>query len=617
MHVKRPAILGASLSPNGHAQFLVWAPKAPHVDLLLLGDSPRTVPMTAGERGYFSAMVDRTGPGTRYLYQIEGANERPDPASRYQPKGVHGPSEVVSDQFDWTDAHWTGIPLNRYVIYELHVGAFTEAGTFEAVIGRLPELKELGVTAIELMPVAQFPGSRNWGYDGVCPFAVQNSYGGPIGLKRLVDASHRVGMAVVLDVVYNHLGPEGNNLDEFGPYFTEMYRTPWGRAFNFDGPDSDEVRRFFIESALRFVDEFHIDALRLDAVDAIVDLSARPFVQELADAVHTRASDLGRLVHVIGESDQNDPRLLWPRSACGHGLDAQWSDDLHHALHALMTGERSGYYEDFGRVADLAKAFRTGFVYTGEYSQYRRRRHGSSPHGLSGVRFVVGAQNHDQVGNRLLGERLSSLVSFEALKLAAGVVLLSPFVPLLFMGEEYGETAPFQYFVSHSDAELVEAVREGRRREFSAFKWVGELPDPQDEATATRSRINWDLQHREPHRTLRRLYRDLLGLRAGLAALADVDLSHIETTADDSRCTLVVRRRTAAHEALALFNFSDRPASLLLPDGTSRWRLSIHSAERQWRGPCDDAEPRELPAGSMFEVGAEAFALLVREGNVN
>lgn len=573
--------------------------------------------MTAGERGYFSAMVDRTGPGTRYLYQIEGANERPDPASRYQPKGVHGPSEVVSDQFDWTDAHWTGIPLNRYVIYELHVGAFTEAGTFEAVIGRLPELKELGVTAIELMPVAQFPGSRNWGYDGVCPFAVQNSYGGPIGLKRLVDASHRVGMAVVLDVVYNHLGPEGNNLDEFGPYFTEMYRTPWGRAFNFDGPDSDEVRRFFIESALRFVDEFHIDALRLDAVDAIVDLSARPFVQELADAVHTRASDLGRLVHVIGESDQNDPRLLWPRSACGHGLDAQWSDDLHHALHALMTGERSGYYEDFGRVADLAKAFRTGFVYTGEYSQYRRRRHGSSPHGLSGVRFVVGAQNHDQVGNRLLGERLSSLVSFEALKLAAGVVLLSPFVPLLFMGEEYGETAPFQYFVSHSDAELVEAVREGRRREFSAFKWVGELPDPQDEATATRSRINWDLQHREPHRTLRRLYRDLLGLRAGLAALADVDLSHIETTADDSRCTLVVRRRTAAHEALALFNFSDRPASLLLPDGTSRWRLSIHSAERQWRGPCDDAEPRELPAGSMFEVGAEAFALLVREGNVN
>ena len=365
----------------------------------------------------------------------------------------------------------------------MHLGTFTEEGTFDAVIPYLEELKDLGITAIELMPVAQFPGDRNWGYDGVDLFAAQNSYGGPQSLKHLVDSCHARGLAVVLDVVYNHPGPEGDYLGDFGPYFTQRYRTPWGAALNFDGAYSDEVRRFFIENALYWITECHIDALRLDAVHAILDHAARTFIEDLVTAVQERAEQLNRRVYLIAESSSNDARLITPRHAGGLGSDAQWCDDFHHSLHTLLTGELNGYYQDYGQVSHLAKAVREGFVYAGEYSSYRRRSHGTSSQGIPAHLVVVRAQNHDQVGNRMLGDSLGRLVGFESLELAAGVLLLSPFVPLIFMGEEYGEAAPFPYFISHTDSNLVEAVRQGRREEFDAFQQEGDPPDPQDEAT--------------------------------------------------------------------------------------------------------------------------------------
>ncbi|MBX6363410.1 MAG: malto-oligosyltrehalose trehalohydrolase, partial [Gemmatimonadetes bacterium] len=473
----RPA-LGAIPLGGGRCRFRVWAPAAGTVTLHLLGLVDRVLPMPAADRGYFEIEVDDAPPGTPYAYRLDDGGDLPDPASRWQPQGVHAPSAVADAAFPWTDGAYTPPRLADYVIYELHVGAFTPDGTFEAVIPHLERLRDLGVTAIELMPVAQFPGERNWGYDGVFPFAPQSSYGGPAGLRRLVDAAHGLGLAVVLDVVYNHVGPEGNYFGRFGPYFNPAYRTPWGGAINFDGPGSDEVRRYYIENALYWIADFHIDALRLDAVHAIVDLSARPFLAALGRAVHGLAARLGRPAYLIAESDLNDPRLVTPVEDGGYGLDAQWADDFHHALHALLTGERGGYYQDYGTVEDLARAFRTGFVYTGQYSRYRGRRHGARPVSIPAERFVVFAQNHDQIGNRALAERLSSLVPFEGLKLAAATVLLSPFLPLLFMGEEYGETAPFLYFVSHTDPALIEAVRRGRKAEVAPLGGATPAPPP-------------------------------------------------------------------------------------------------------------------------------------------
>ncbi len=440
MAVNSECGLGATYLGEDQCGFLVWAPLIDLVEVRILSPEERMVPLEKVSRGYHYGVVPGVKPGTRYSYRLDGNTERPDPASKFQPEGVHGPSQVIDPQFAWEALHWSGIPFSHYVLYELHVGTFTAPGTFEAIVPYLDGLKGLGITSIMIMPVAQFPGDRNWGYDGVCPFAVQNSYGGPDGFKRLIDACHQRGLAVILDVVYNHLGPEGNYFHDFGPYLTNQYRTPWGPAINFDGTDSDEVRRFFIENALYWVTEFRLDALRLDAVQGIFDSSALHFLQELAATVHEQAERLNRRIYVIAESDLNDVRIVRSPELGGYGLDAQYNDDFHHALHTLLTGERIGYYKDFGRVQDLAKAFAEGFVYSGVYSPTRRRRHGNSSKTLAARRLVVFAQNHDQVGNRL---RLSALVSFEGLKLAAAAVLLSPFIPLLFMGEEYGETAPF------------------------------------------------------------------------------------------------------------------------------------------------------------------------------
>ncbi|MBI2230095.1 MAG: malto-oligosyltrehalose trehalohydrolase [Deltaproteobacteria bacterium] len=608
----RPPI-GARLLDNNRCLFRVWAPAASSVDVIVVAPTQRSVLLAHSADGYFSAEVENIPNGSLYHYRLNDEKDRPDPASRFQPQGVHGPSQVVDPAFPWEDAHWLGLPLQSYILYELHVGTLTSEGTFDAIVPHLPELKDLGITAIELMPVAQFPGSRNWGYDGVQPFAVQNSYGGPQGLKRLVNACHKVGLSVVLDVVYNHLGPEGNYLADFGPYFTDRYKTPWGPALNFDGPESDHVRRYFIDNALYWINEFHFDALRLDAVHAILDHSPYTFLEQLADEVHSQAKTLNRQVFLFPESAANDSRLVRARELGGYGLDAQWNDDFHHALRGVLTGERSGYYVDYGEFRQLVKAYREGFVYSGEYSKHRRRRHGTSTQDIPAERFVVFSQNHDQVGNRMLGERLSQLVSFEALKLAASTVILSPFIPLLFMGEQYSEVAPFQYFISHSDPQLVDAVRNGRRHEFSAFSWQGEPPDPQDEATFMRAKLSHQLKREGKFRALWEFYRELLLLRKDLKPLAELSKEQCEVLGFDNQRVLLLRRWSGSEVVMTIFNFNEETVSLVVPMARGRWRKMLDSSEARWQG-LGSSLPVEFECWENveFRLAPTSVALFVR-----
>ena len=575
--------LGAVCLPDRRCRFRVWAP-ARKIELHLLTPNDTTIPMEQKSGGYHQVILQDVSPGTKYKYRLAPDKELPDPVSRYQPEGVHGPSEVVDPRFDWQDRHWFGLPIENYVIYELHVGTFTAEGTFEAVISHLDELAETGITAIEIMPVAQFPGSRNWGYDGVFPFAVQNSYGGPCGLKKLVNACHQRGMAAILDVVYNHLGPEGNYLSQFAPYFTDRYKTPWGSALNFDDAHSDDVRHFFISNELEWITDYHLDALRLDAVHAILDHSALNFLEELAEAVHEQGTALNRRVYVIAESALNDTRVIRPSELGGYGLDAQWNDDFHHSLHTLLTREREGYYADFGDFQHMAQAFSEGFVYSGRYSVNRGRRHGNSSRAIPPVKFVVFAQNHDQVGNRMHGERLSHLVSFEASKLAAGLVLLSPFVPLLFMGDEYGETAPFQYFVSHSDKHLIEAVRKGRREEFASFKWSGEPPDPLAEETFQRSKLKHELKKKTGHQAMLEYHKELIRLRKALPALRTLSKEKMDVVSFEEGCVLAVRRWTGSNEVLAMFNFNDYELQLTQSMPRGPWIKRLDSSDARWMG---------------------------------
>jgi maltooligosyltrehalose trehalohydrolase len=601
---------GATYLPDGRCRFLVWAPFARKADVHIVAPRERSIPLKRDRRGYHSAVIDGVKPGDRYFYRLDGGKEFPDPASRYQPEGVHSASAVIDPAFAWNDGDWRGLPIQQYVIYELHTGTFTPEGSFEAVIPLLDDLKKTGITTLELMPVAQFPGSRNWGYDGAYVFAVQDSYGGPEGLKRLVDACHRREMAVILDVVYNHFGPEGNYIGQFGPYFTDRYHTPWGAALNFDGAQSDHVRRFFIENAKYWLTEFHLDALRLDALHAIVDISPVPFVEELAVAVDRLGKRLKRHFYLFGESDANDRRLVGPRRCGGYGLDAQWNDNFHHALHALLTGERSGYYRDFGKLQHLAKAYREGFVYSGQYSAYRQRRYGSSSKDIPADRFVVFSQNHDQVGNRALGDRLSQTASFESLKLAAGTVLLSPFIPLIFMGEEYGETAPFQYFTSHSDPGLIEEVRKGRRREFAAFKWKQKLPDPQDESTFLQCKLNWELRNQVQHRTLLDFYEKLISLRKDTPALSRLSKENLEVKGFEKEKVLYIRRRSGDSEAVAVFNFSDKQSAVTPAIREGRWRKQLDSAEKKWLGKGSDI-PEEITPEGEFTLALEPKSLVL------
>lgn len=602
--------LGATCLDDRSCRFLVWAPRAMKIEVHILSPRDCIVPMEPLCHGYFAAHMDNLNPGALYKYRIDGDRERPDPASRFQPGGVHGPSQAVDHRFTWEDSAWCGILLRKYVLYEIHVGTFTPEGTFDAIIPRLTELKNLGVTAIEIMPVAQFPGDRNWGYDGVFPYAVQNSYGGPAGLKRLVNACHSQGLAAVLDVVYNHLGPEGNYSGDFGPYFTDHYHTPWGNALNLDGRGSDAVRRFFIDNALQWIDEFHFDALRIDAVHAIVDPTARHFLEELAAAVHNRAAGLGRRVYLIAESDRNDPRAIRPPEVNGWGLDATWNDDLHHAVHVLLTGESGGYYADFSGLDDLARAYRDAFVYTGQYSRFRQRRHGAPGKDIPAERFVVFVQNHDQVGNRKLGERLSALVSFEQLKFAAGAVLLSPFIPLLFMGEEYGETAPFQYFVSHGDPDLIEAVRKGRAQDFVEFGWAGDTPDPQSAETFLRSRLNWDLRKQGKHPILLAFYQELLRLRREIPALSILDKDALQAVPLAGENILLVTRGIVPNRAFLVFHFGEKLQRVSIPIPSGHWEKALDSAEPKWDG--EGGEPsRSILSKGDAHLSLSPWSLLL------
>ncbi|KIH78066.1 maltooligosyl trehalose hydrolase [Geoalkalibacter ferrihydriticus] len=578
--------LGATHMEGGRCEFLVWAPACREVSLHQVSPRERVLPMEPQGNGYWRIIGEEVPPGSRYFYHLDGERDRPDPVSNYQPQGVHGPSQVIDHRhFAWSDHGWRGCALADLVIYELHVGTFTPAGTFDAVIERLPGLRDLGITAIELMPVAQFPGERNWGYDGVQPFAVQHSYGGPEGLKRLVDACHQLGLAVVLDVVYNHLGPEGNYLWDFGPYFTDHYRTPWGEAINFDGPHSDEVRRYFLQNALHWFKNYHIDALRLDAVHAIYDFSAKTFLQEMAE--QTREFSLGnqRSCLLIAESDLNDPRIIRPAELGGYGLDAQWSDDFHHALHALITGEDLGYYGDFGSTGDLVKSYREGFVYSWRYSAFRKCRHGASAADRPAQQFVVCSQNHDQVGNRMRGERLIAQAGFEAAKLAAAAVILSPFIPLLFMGEEYGEDNPFPYFVSFEDEDLIAGVRRGRKEEFEDFHSQGEPPDPQSPETFAAARLDWSKRDKPGYRAMAAFYRELLRLRRENPVLTRRDKEHLEGWGLEDEKLLWLRRWSGKDELWLLANFNNKEISCSFPGRGSAYRKLLDSADRQWQGP--------------------------------
>lgn len=577
--------LGANQLENNDTGFLVWAPFHETVELKIVSPAERKLRMKKLENGYFETVATELEPNARYLYVLGGKLERPDPVSCFQPDGVHGPSQVIRhDTFGWEDSGWQGPALEDYIIYELHVGTFTPEGTLQAIIPRLPYLKELGVTALELMPVAQFPGARNWGYDGAYPFSVQNTYGGPDGLKSLINESHKIGLAVILDVVYNHLGPEGNYLGDFGPYFTDTYRPPWGQAINFDGPLSDEVRRFFIENAIHWLEKYHIDALRIDAVHGIFDLSARHILDELRQAVHGRIRD--RKVYLIAESDLNDVRLINPPDRGGYGLHAQWNDDFHHALHTLLTGENTGYYRDFGRLEHMTKAIKEGFVYSGQHSEFRRRRHGSSSKDRPARQFVVFSQNHDQVGNRMCGDRLSGSLSIEKLKLAAGMVILSPYIPLLFMGEEYGETAPFQYFVSHSDEALIESVQRGRKKDFETFKWKGDIPDPQDELTFLRSKINTELCRKGKHRMLFDFYKTLIRLRGQLPPLGNLSKQDMEVKKFEDLRVITIRRWHKGEQTLTTASFNEAPVEVPLPPGN--WQMVLDSSSRRRAGSKKD-----------------------------
>jgi maltooligosyltrehalose trehalohydrolase len=504
----------------------VWAPFAQEVRLDAQGT--RT-PMTRGDNGWWHGPA--LPPDTDYGFVLDADPDAlPDPRSPRQPAGVHGPSRTVEHAaFGWTDAGWSPPPLAEAVLYELHVGTFTPEGTFDAAIERLPHLVDLGVTAVELLPVNAFPGTHGWGYDGVGLWAVHEPYGGPDGLKRLVDACHAAGLAVVLDVVYNHLGPSGNYLGRFGPYFTERYRTPWGPAVNYDDAGSDEVRAFVVENALMWRRDYHVDGLRLDAVHAIFDQSGTHLLEELTARLDC---------WVIAESDLNDPRVVTPRGPRnGLGCDAQWSDDFHHALHAALTGERDGYYADFGPLACVATALEGAYVYAGQHSAYRDRRHGRPVVDLPATAFLGYLQNHDQVGNRALGERSAHLLSPGLLKVAAALVLTAPFVPMLFMGEEWGATTPWQYFTDHDDPGLAEAVRKGRQEEFRAFGW-DDVPDPQDPATFHRSKLRWDETAEPGHADLLDWHRRLIALRRSLPS----DGCLAQATFDEEARTLVVAR---------------------------------------------------------------------------
>jgi maltooligosyltrehalose trehalohydrolase len=561
---------GATVADSG-VRFRVWAPELGSLSLQLSQGAAIAMHRDGED---FELTVPDAQPGDDYSFLFEDGRLRPDPVSRFQPHGVHGSSQVVDPKaFVWSDRNWKGIALSDYILYELHVGTFTPQGTFTSAISKLGHLKDLGVTAVEVMPVGEFPGARNWGYDQVDLYAPHSAYGGPLGLKSFVDACHQVGLAVVLDVVYNHLGPEGNYLAEFAPYYTDQYRTPWGRAMNYDGPFSDGVRRFVIDNALYWLTEYHIDALRLDAIHEIFDLSARPMLAELRDRFHEQATHLGREAWIIAESDLNDVRVLNSRAQGGHALDAQWLDEFHHSVRAYLTRANRAYLAGFGELRHIQKAITEGFVHDGGYSSYRKRHFGSSSRDLPGNRFVAFIQNHDQIANTSQGARLSHLMSMEQYKIAVALLLCSPCLPLLFMGEEFAAATPFLYFTSHGDPALARSVSEGRWKEFEEFTVAGDFVDPQTPDAFERSKLTWDLLDN----SVLNLYRDLIRLRKDWPCLHNgrKDLTHVEID-EAARWLKMERADPSGTRAILFCNFSN--TGIKPPLDPSKWTLALSTS---------------------------------------
>jgi maltooligosyltrehalose trehalohydrolase len=611
---------GAKYSGNGMCSFTVWAPEKEKIVLHILQPSEQKVEMQKDTTGYFTAQV-QTPVGSKYVYIIGDAGKGlPDPASQYQPEGVHGASEVIDhNNYKWNDGSWKSPAFEDLVLYELHIGTFTEKGTFESAIEKLDLLTEVGINAIEIMPVAQFPGSRNWGYDGVYPYAVQNSYGGPDGLKKLVDACHQKGIAVFLDVVYNHQGPEGNYIEEFGPYFTEHYRTPWGKAINYDGEWSDGVRDFYSDNVIYWLQHFHIDGLRFDAIHAVYDFGAVHFWQDVHTKIKALEHTTGKCYYTIAESDLNSPRVIEPPEKNGFGFTAQWLDDFHHAAYVLLDKNGKDRYYDFGAMNQLAKAYCEGFVHSGEYVQFRKKKYGKSSAGINGNKFVAFINNHDQAGNRMDGARLCSLVELNTSKIAAAMLLLAPYVPMLFMGEEYGEENPFYYFISHSDPDLIKAVQEGRKEEFKAFITPGTAyPDPQSEEIFRQSKLNWERRNNEKNKILLQWYKELIHLRKTHPALKNFSKECIHAEVMQEAGLILHRKNeTGKKELLALINISGTDLDYFLPGNNGSWNKLLDSTEAKWQEENSSTKQAHFPAtaqaGVQVRIPAKAVILLGKE----
>jgi len=545
--------IGVNFIDTGEAEIVIWSPLAKSVDVFV---NEKKISLS-NNFGHWKAVTRDILPGTKYSISVDGQKSLPDPASLSQPDGVHGASAAVDlNKFRWTDTSWRNIPQRDYIIYELHTGTFTPEHNFEGIASKLDHLADLGINAIEIMPVGQFPGSRNWGYDGVFPFAVQQSYGGAEGLQKLVNTCHEKGIAVILDVIYNHIGPEGNYLPQFAPYFTGKYHTPWGKALNFDDAWCDGVREYFIENALMWFRDFHIDALRMDAVHAIKDFNPVHIIKEISEHVDALEQRTGSEYYLIAEMDLNDPVFINPKNKCGFGVDAQWIDEFHHALRVAAGQKPEGYYSDFNGITHLAKSYNDAYVYDGQYSTHRKKNFGRKTVNM-GHQFIVFSQNHDQTGNRMLGERTSTLVSLEMCKLLVAAVMVSPYLPMLFMGEEWAEPHPFLFFISHTDKELAAIVNKGRKEEFSYFNWSDDPPDPRLEQTFTESMLQWELIEKEPHKSMYQYYRKLIAFRKANPALRDTNRNNTKAEADEAGRLLRLRRWSNEQRLECVLNFSN------------------------------------------------------------
>ncbi|MCZ4222385.1 malto-oligosyltrehalose trehalohydrolase [Pedobacter rhodius] len=608
--------IGLNFNEEGLAEIWLWAPDFLTI-LIHVKKLKHSLEMSKQELGYWFLQTDKISPLDEYSFELIPIPEKQeytkkksqtwaDPASLLQNNGVSGPSNAFDlKAFKWTDQNWKGIELKDFIIYELHTGTFTADGNFSSIINKLDYLVDLGITAIEIMPVAQFPGNRNWGYDGVYPFAVQNTYGGPNALQQLVNSCHQKGIAVILDVVYNHFGPEGNSFTEFGPYFTDKYHTPWGSAINYDDAGCDAVRTFFIENALMWFRDFHVDALRLDAVHAIKDFSPIHILSEIKTYTQKLSEFTGKPYKLIAELDLNDNRFINSQLQGGYGMDGQWIDEFHHALRVSAGQEQTGYYADFNGVEHLAKSYNDAYVYDGQYSAHRQRKFGLPAKNNPGEQFIVFSQNHDQVGNRMLGERTSTLVSFEMMKLMAGAVFCAPFLPLIFMGEEWAETNPFQFFISHSDQELIEAVRKGRKAEFAAFHNEQETPDPQAESTFNQSKLDWTKTVPGKHKIMHSYYKKLIRLRKENPVLNTLDRINTHAEALTDQKIVLLKRNGKSQHLIIVLNFSNKKQNIPAADFTGHWLLLMDSAVPEFTGQ----NQHHIVANGQINISPESILI--------